>query len=206
MQGALFKHFLNTDRLGAIITSLGSLFQHLIIPSVKNFFFNTHYELPQCSFKPFLHVLTPDTREKRSSPPSVLRTMRKLQTGMRSRLSLLQAEQTQYCHSLLISHALYFFHCLCCPPLNTFYLYTLLVLWSPKTAQSAPVDTAPMLRNSGTITTFDLLSILCLMHPRRWLALLALRACCWLVLSLTTTKTPGSLSVGLHTSLLSPSL
>lgn len=59
---------------------------------------------------------------------------------------------------------------------------------------------------SETITSFSWLAILCLMHLRICLVLLDTRAHCWLILSLQSTKTPISLSAGLHPSLLSSSL
>lgn len=84
-------------------TSPGKLFQHLTIPSVTIFLVISHLNFPWGSFRPFPHVLSAVPREKRSTPPTLLHIMRKLQTAMRSHLSLLLAEQTI---SLAASHKL----------------------------------------------------------------------------------------------------
>ena len=58
----------------------------------------------------------------------------------------------------------------------------------------------------GIIPSFDYLVVLCLMHSRMLLALLAARAHCWLILSLLSSSTPRSPSAGLLSSYSSPNL
>lgn len=53
---------------------------------------------------------------------------------------------------------------------------------------------------------FPQLAVLGLMHSRIQLALLAARACCWLVFNLLSNRSTRSFSVGLFSSLSSPSL
>ena len=67
MLRALSKCLLNTDRLRASTTSLGSLSQGLTTLSLKKCFLTSSLNLSWCSFEPFPHVLSLDTREKRSS-------------------------------------------------------------------------------------------------------------------------------------------
>jgi len=68
MLRALSKCLSNTDSLGASTTSLGSLFQCLTTLSVKKCLLMSSLNLPCNSFEPFPHVLSLDTREKRSAP------------------------------------------------------------------------------------------------------------------------------------------
>ncbi|KAK4823085.1 hypothetical protein QYF61_025707 [Mycteria americana] len=75
---ALSKCLLNTDGLGASTTSLGSLLQCLTTLLVKKCFLTSSLNLPWHSFEPFPHVLSLDTREKRSAPPSPLLLLQKL--------------------------------------------------------------------------------------------------------------------------------
>jgi len=85
------KHFLNSDRLDAMTTSLGSLFQWLTTLSVKNLFQMSNLIFPWCSFTPFSHVLLLVTRERISAPPSPLLSLRNctLQWGYPSACSSL---------------------------------------------------------------------------------------------------------------------
>lgn len=58
----------------------------------------------------------------------------------------------------------------------------------------------------GTIPSFTHLAVLCLMHPWVQLALLTTEACCCLMVNLLLTRTPKSLSMGLFSTLSSPTL
>jgi len=86
---AVPKCLLNTDRLGASIRSLGTLFQRLTVLSVKKCFLMSSLNLPWGSSEPFPHVLALDPREKTSAPPSPHPLLRKPQRAMRSHLNLL---------------------------------------------------------------------------------------------------------------------
>jgi len=80
---ALSKYLLNTDRLGASITPLGSLFQCLTTLSVKKRFLMFSLNFPWHSFVSFLCVLSLDPRKKRSAPPYPLPLLRTPQRAMR---------------------------------------------------------------------------------------------------------------------------
>lgn len=63
----LSKQFLNYIRLGAMTTSLGSLFWCLATLSVKNFFLISNLTLPWCSFTSFITSILLLSAEKQSS-------------------------------------------------------------------------------------------------------------------------------------------
>jgi len=75
---ALPKCLLNRGRLGASTTSLVSPFKCFNTLLVRKCFLMSSLNLFLCSFEPFLRVLSLDTREKRSTPPSPLPLLRKL--------------------------------------------------------------------------------------------------------------------------------
>ena len=58
----------------------------------------------------------------------------------------------------------------------------------------------------GRITSLSLLAILCLMQPRIPFTFFATRACCWLMFSLLSTRTPRYFSAKLLFSQLAPSM
>lgn len=64
----LSKCLLDTDRPGALTMSLGSLFQCITTLSLKKHFLTTNLNVPWHTFEPFPHILSLDTREKRSAP------------------------------------------------------------------------------------------------------------------------------------------
>lgn len=74
---ALSKCPLNIDRLGALVTSLGSLFQCLSTHSAKKCFLMPNLNLSWHIFGPFPCVLSLDTR-KGSVLPSLLPLLRNL--------------------------------------------------------------------------------------------------------------------------------
>jgi len=75
---ALSKCLLNIDRLEALATPLGNLFQCLTTLSEEKFFLTSGLNLPWRSFEPFACVLSPDLRKKRSAPPSPLPLLGKM--------------------------------------------------------------------------------------------------------------------------------
>lgn len=70
---AMSKHLWSTDRLGALTTSLGCLFQCL-----NKCFPVLSLNLPWSNFEPFPHIPSLDARQKSSAPPSPLPFLRKL--------------------------------------------------------------------------------------------------------------------------------
>jgi len=62
----------------AMTTSLVSLFQCLTTLLVKNFFLISYLNFPWNIFTLFPCILSLDTREKRSAPPSLLPLMKKV--------------------------------------------------------------------------------------------------------------------------------
>jgi len=85
---ALSKCLLNPDRLGALTTSLGSLFQHLTTLSVKKCSLMSSLNLPWHSFEPFPHILSLGTKRRAQHLPLHVPS-RMLQRAVRSPLSLL---------------------------------------------------------------------------------------------------------------------
>lgn len=80
------KYLLNTDKLGALTSCLGSLFQCLNTHLFKTCFLMPSLNLPWCNFKPLPCVLSMDARKKRPEPHSPLALLRKLQRAMKSPL------------------------------------------------------------------------------------------------------------------------
>lgn len=112
---ALFKCLLNTNRHGAPMTSLGSMFQCLTILSV-NF---SSLIFPSCIFVLFPHISSSVTRQKTSAPPSALSLLRKFQEVVGSPLSILFSKPS--CpQPLLKVHASKPFYQLCYPSLDAF--------------------------------------------------------------------------------------
>lgn len=63
------RHYLNSVRLSATTTSLGTLLQRPTIFSVKKLFLMFNLNFPWCSFLPSPHVLSLVTRQTRAAPP-----------------------------------------------------------------------------------------------------------------------------------------
>lgn len=76
VKGNMSKCLLNSDKPGALTTSLGNLFQCLTTIVVKKCFQASSLNLPWHSFEPYPQVLSLDTWEKRSAAPSVLPLLR----------------------------------------------------------------------------------------------------------------------------------
>lgn len=83
----LSKRHLNADGQGASASSLGSLFQCLIILTVEKQFLMPGLNLPSCSFVSFPCILSLGSRKKRLAPPSLLSL---LQRAKRLPICLLQ--------------------------------------------------------------------------------------------------------------------
>ena len=90
----LSKCLQNSIRLGAVTASLGNLFQCSTVLWVKNLFLTYNLNIPWHILLPFPWVLSSVTREKRTVPAPPPPLVRKLQTTMRSPLSLLSSRRT----------------------------------------------------------------------------------------------------------------
>lgn len=82
----------STDRLGSSIIPLRISLQCLTTLPVRKCFLITSLYFSGCSFEPSPCTLPPDTRGKRSAPPSPPLLLRKLYRAMRTPLSLLFSE------------------------------------------------------------------------------------------------------------------
>ena len=108
----------------------------------------------------------------------------------------LQTRQAQSPQLLLIGHAFQPFHQLYRSPLDAFKDLNILPLdafedfnilpklWKVQNHRQYSSWGHTNTKYNGTITSFDQLVLLHLMHPVMWYALLAARARCWLLLSL----------------------
>ncbi|KAK4828611.1 hypothetical protein QYF61_000063 [Mycteria americana] len=125
------KRLLNTSRDGDSTTSLGSLFQCLITPSVKKNFLISSLNLPWCNLRPFPLVLSLVTWEKRPTPTSFQGVVESDKVSPQP--PFLQAKQSQLPQLLLIRLLLQTLHQLRCPSLDTLqHLNVSLVVGDPK--------------------------------------------------------------------------
>lgn len=118
VKGTVSKCFLNTDRLGASTTSLGILFQYLIILSLKKYFLMPSLNFPWHSLELFPYVLSVGIREKNSPFPSLCPLLRKQQVRMRSPVSLFFSKLEKPTQPFRPGHSFQSFHQLCCPLQN----------------------------------------------------------------------------------------
>jgi len=101
----IVQMILNTDRLGALITSQGSLFPCLTTLWVKEGFIMSSLSLLQHSSEPFPHVLSLAPREKSSAPPSASPPQEAVESHEAApQPPFLQTRQTQSPQPLLIRH------------------------------------------------------------------------------------------------------
>lgn len=190
---ALPECLLNIDRLGALTTTLESLFQYLNTLSAKKCFLNSSLNLPWDSFLS-LDARMKDSTFLSSSPPQEAAESYEISPHP----PFLQTRQLSWSswdmHSstfisfvtILWTHTKTFTPVLNCGAQNS----TQSSSWSHTNAAYG-----------GIIPSFDHMFMLCLMHPRTQLALLVARAHCWLTLSLLSTSTAKSLStVSSHSS------
>jgi len=193
---------MNSDKLGAVTTSLETLFLWLVTLSVKNLFLMSSVNFTWCTFIPFPHVLSLVTREGNSPSTASLKEVVNCEK-ITPQPSLLQAEQTKWPQPLLLL-------------LRPFtILVTLLwtcsnglmsLYWGCQNCTQHLKWGCTSVVQSGAITSLDQLAMLCLMHPRTQLALLAVKAHYWFMFSLPSTRTCRSLSAGLLFSLSSSNL
>lgn len=115
------------DRHGSSITLLGGLFYCLTLLTVKKFVLMSNLNLPWQSFVMCPHILLSVAREKSPALFSVLPLPVELQRTMRlpPQPRFLYAGQFKCPQSLFPRHAFQPCYQLCCPPLDTFYVFNI---------------------------------------------------------------------------------